>query len=51
MKFRFEELLVYQQAVTFSNQIFDISKKWPQVYNSLYVHNYSEWQCLSLSTS
>lgn len=29
MNFRFEELLVYQRAVVFSNNIFTITKVWP----------------------
>ena len=29
MKFRFENLLVYQRAVVLSNVVFNITKSWP----------------------
>lgn len=29
MNFRFEDLLVYQRAVAFSNSVFTITKTWP----------------------
>lgn len=32
MDFNFEKLNVYQQAVEFSNQIFNSSNSWPQKY-------------------
>lgn len=32
MKFKFEELRVYQEAVVFSNTVFAITKRWPAFY-------------------
>ncbi len=32
MKFKFEELRIYQEAIEFVSYIFSITKKWPPMY-------------------
>lgn len=32
MKFKFEELRVYEEAVAFSNAVFTMTKAWPTIY-------------------
>lgn len=32
MKFKFEELRVYQEAIVFISEIFFLTKKWPPPY-------------------
>jgi len=32
MSFKFEELRVYQKAISFSNFIYEITKSWPSTY-------------------
>ena len=46
--FKFEELHVYQRAIELSVQIFEITKKWPQIYQYNLADQFLR-ACLSIS--